>query len=160
MTTGQQSRRISQGGWDEMVGEGMMFPELFEAEYRPRVAQIGQRVRVKNDSDTEPSEMDILDLLMLKNVARALGFWNEVEEDGDLQGVARTFAAANRPITPEQLQAVIALAQRALEAKQPPTCLQFAQALGRTVLIQVRGPSPPLHPVERNQSDWWELKGT
>jgi hypothetical protein len=113
---------------------------------------------LKTDQDAVPVELDLLDLLMLKQVAHTLGFWSDADEDGDLPGVAATFRAAHSRISPEQLRGVMALAERALAAQEPPTCIQFAQAVGRVVLVQKQGPLPPLHPVKRDKSEWWELQ--
>ena len=136
--------------------ESSSYNQWFESTYKPRVTTIGQRVNMKESS--ELVEMDTLDLLLLKRIARTLGYWNDANENGDLLGNLYTMRAANESVTDDQLHAVINLAQRALNSKHAPTRIEFAQALARTLLIQKQSGIEPIHSFEPDTSDWWELK--
>jgi len=136
--------------------ESSSYNQWFESAYKPRVTTIGQRVNMKESS--ELVEMDTLDLLLLKRIARTLGYWNDANENGDLLGNLYTMRAANESVTDDQLHAVINLAQRALNSKHAPTRIEFAQALARTLLIQKQSGIEPIHSFEPDTSDWWELK--
>lgn len=138
--------------------ESISYDEWFESNYRSRVIAIGRQVRIKMEESSEPVEMDILDLLLLKRIARALGYWNDADENGDLLGILYTIRAANKPVSDDQLHNVINLAQRALNSKHAPTRMEFAQALTRTLLIQKQSPVEPIHSFEPDTNDWWELK--
>lgn len=140
-----------------MADDNSTFTEMFEARSEPRVAAIRQQVRLKNGEQAEPVEFELHDLLLMKKIACALGFWSEVDESGDLLGSLRTFRAAQSPISRGQLQVVIALAERALNATQPPTCIEFAQAVGKAILIQKYSHLGPLRSIEHN-GNWWESK--
>ncbi len=140
------------------MGETFSYDDWFESNYKPRIAAIGREVRIKMEESSEPIEMDTLDLLLLKRVARTLGYWNDANENGDLLGNLYTMRAANESLTDDQLHAVINLAQRALNSKHAPNRIEFAQALARTLLIQKRSDIEPIYSSEPDTSDWWELK--
>jgi hypothetical protein len=137
--------------------ESISYGEWFESNYSLRVTAIGRQVRISMEGSSEPIEMDILDLLLLKRVARALGYWNDANETGDMLGNLYTMRAANEPVNDDQLHTVINLAQRALNSKHAPTRMEFAQALARTLLIQKQSNVESIHSFEPDTNDWWEL---
>ena len=138
--------------------ESNSYDEWFESNYKARVTAIGKKAKMKTGDTTELVEMDTLDLLLLKRVARTLGYWNNANENGDLLGNLYTMRAANESVTDDQLHTVIDLAQRALNSKHAPARIEFAQALARTLLIQKQSHIEPIHSFEPDTSDWWELK--